>query len=170
MKLKEKMMDSMMNKMSSEEMKEMMNGMMEGFFSGMSEEEKKEMMREMMPKMMQQMMGGSSPMTGMMGMMGKMMGRTEGSEDEGFKPWEMCEKMMASISKNTEVAAFATSEVRELFSEWAGQIEEEMLDFINQNKPLELDMIAEKFSLSKNSVIYFIGLLAQKGKIRLKVE
>ena len=77
---------------------------------------------------------------------------------------------MTSISQSSEVAAFATPEVRELFSEWAGQIEDEILDFINQNKPLDTDRIAEKFNLSKNSVIYFLGRLAQKDKIKLKVE
>lgn len=164
MGFKEKIMEGMMNKMSSEEKKEMMDKMMEKFFSGMTDEEKKEMMKEMMPKMTKQMMGGGS----MMEMMGMMMGKDE--DKENFNPMEMCQKMMSSIGKSSEMATFATPEVRGLFEEWVQQIDEEILNFIKEKNTTDPEQIAAHLKISKNSVIYFLSRLAQKGKISLKVD
>jgi hypothetical protein len=190
MSLKEKMMNGMMDKMSAEERKEMMDGMMETFFSKMSVEEKQVMMNEMMgkffsgisegekngmmqnmmPKMMEQMMGGNnSPMGGgMMNMMSMMMGRKTEDGKEGEKPWDMCGKMMSSITKTADLAVSATPEVKQLFEDWIQQIDEEILDFVKKEESIDIDKTAEKFKLSKESVVYFLTRLAQKGKINFK--
>jgi len=127
------------------------------------------MMKEMMPKMMGSMMGGGG---GMMNMMGMMMGggtkagaQTDGG---GEMPWDMCKKMMSSMSKTSELATFATPEVRGLFEEWAAQIEEEIFSYIQANPQAELGKIAAQFKLSPASVTYFLTRLANKGKIDLK--
>jgi hypothetical protein len=181
---KKEMMDNMMNKfmdtMTPEEKQNMMNGMMDKFFSGMSSEEKQGMMSSMMPKMMGNMMGGGngggSPMMGMMkNMMGGMMGsRKEGDKADsgsmGFNPMEMCQKMMGNMGKSSELAAYATPEVRALFEDWAEQIENEILAFIKTNNNTDPDKIAEHFKLSKDSINFFITKLSQKGKINIKAE
>ncbi len=115
----------------------------------MSSEEMKEMMNTMMEKMM----------GGMKDAMGK-----------EFKPWKMCEKMMSSMTQSNENATFATSEIHELFQEWAGQIEEEILVYLKENSAANIDTIAKKFKISKKSVIYFLSDLALKERISLKVE
>jgi len=178
---KQKMMDSMMDnffsKMSAEEKAKMMETMMEKFMAGLSPEEKQAMMGTMMPKMMGGLLGGQdSPMGGMMGkggpmreMMSKMMGRG-GEEGEGEGPWNMCQKMMASIGKSSELATFATPEVRGLFEEWAAQIEAEILQFVKESTTVEADQVAARFKLSKDSANYFLTRLSQQGKISLKAE
>jgi len=182
---KQKMMDSMMgnffSKMSAEEKAKMMETMMEKFMAGLSPEEKQAMMGTMMPKMMAGMMGGQdSPRGGMMGgmmgkggsmreMMSKMTGRG-GEEEEGEGPWNMCRKMMASIGKSSELATFATPEVRGLFEEWAVQIEAEILQFVKESATVEADQVAARFKLSKDSANYFLTRLSQQGKISLKAE
>jgi hypothetical protein len=149
----------------------MMDELMEKFFKGMSEEEKN--------NMMQGMMEGEG--AGMMGMMKNMMSRmmsgktkTKSSEKgEGFmnfNPMEMCIKMMSKMEKSSDLAAYATPEVRALFEEWAEQIENEILDFIRANNNPAPDKIAEHFKLSKNSVNFFLTKLSQKGKINIKAE
>lgn len=164
MDLKEKMMESMMGKMSSKEKMEMMEKMMEKFFESMAEDEKKQMMRTMMPKMMEQMTGGK----GMMGMMGMMMGKQDDEEGgTGFNPMDMCQKMMSSVNQSREVAAFATPEIRDLFFEWAQQVEEEIFQAVQKNPSISIEQIAEKVHLSSQSVIYFLGKLAQENKISL---
>jgi hypothetical protein len=186
MGFKDKMMDGMMgkffNNMTKEEKNDMMQGMMNKFFENMSADEKKEMMNKMMPKMAGGMMGGKNfgimdiMMKNMMGgMMGNKPKDTEkdsstGSNPSGFNPMDMCMKMMAGMEKSNDLAAYATPEVRALFEEWAEQIESEILGFIKANDNPDLDKIAEKFKLSKNSVNFFITKLAQKGKINLKTE
>jgi hypothetical protein len=191
MNFKDKMMDNMMGKMSPEERKDMMDKMMETFFANMTPEEKQDMMNNMMPKMMEQMMGGSStapgenpmmkmmgsmmggsgPMmggSGMMGMMEKMMGN--GDKKDDFNPMDMCKEMMSNVKKSNDLATFATPEVRQLFEEWVQQVDEEVLALVKSEKAISPEKIAEKLKISKESVLYFLTRLAQKGKISLNIS
>ena len=179
----ESMMDDFVSKISPEEKAKMMEAMMEKFMAALSPEEKQAMMSNMMPKMMSGMMGGKdSPPGGMMGMMmgkggsmkammEKIMGSCGGeNEEKGEGPWDMCRKMMSSIGKTSDLATFATPEVRGLFEEWAAQIEEEIFQFVQESKTTDADQIAARFKLSKNSANYFLTRLSQKGRISLKAE
>jgi hypothetical protein len=183
---KKAMMDQMMDKffsdMKPEDKQKMMEEMMDKFMDSMTVEEKQSMMQNMMPKMMGSMMGGGSgsPMMNMMSMMmgGKgpmnmmksMHGQDSSSEGQMEMPWDMCKKMMSSMSKTSELATFATPEVRQLFEEWAAQIEEEILSYVKESKINEIDKIAEHFKLSKESITYFLTRLANKGKINLNAQ
>lgn len=163
MGLKEKMMDGMMGNMSSEEKQEMMNQMMEKFFSSMSAEDRQKMMDGMMEKMMG-MMGGGKTSGGMMEMMKNMMG--EGGSE---MPWDMCRKMMSSFQETANTAKFANQEVRDLFEDWARQIEEEILQFVKGDGSANPDKVAEHFKLSKESALFFLNRLAGKGKIKFSL-
>lgn len=184
-KERQEMMDSLMDhffsKMPVEEKTKMMEAMMEKFMSGLKAEDKQAMLGTMMPKMMAGLMScQESPMAGMMGrmmghggpmrdMMSKMMaGGGEGEEGKG--PWDMCRKMMATIGRTSDLATFATPEVRGLFEEWAAQIEEEIFHFIQESMTTDAEQIAARFKLSKNSANYFLSRLSQQGKISLKAE
>ena len=169
MTIKEKFMNEMMGNqfknMTSEEKKQMMDTMMEKFFSSMSEEEKKEMMTGMMGKMM-----GNNPMMGMMSMMmGKKGNNPEKGDTKSKMPWDMCSEMMTGMKETANTAKFATAELRGLFDEWCQQIEKELLDFIKEKKSIKIDEIAEKFSLSEESVKYLLSRLANKNLIDYKV-
>lgn len=166
MNIKEKMMETMMGSMSPEERKEMMDKMMETFFGSMSPSEKQEMMKSMMPKMMEMMMGSGRSMMGMMKQGGDPGKGTEG----GFNPIEMCRQMMSSMRQSSEIATFATPEIRNLFEEWVRQIEEEIEQHIIQNGSSEPELIASYFRISKESALYFLSRLAQKGKISINVQ
>jgi len=173
MNLKEKMMETMMGSMSPEERKEMMDKMMESFFTSMSPEEKQDMMKSMMPKMMEMMMGSGGSM---MSMIGSMMGMTKrgGSPDKeaegGFNPMDMCKQMMSSMRQSSDIATFATPEIRNLFEEWVRQIEEEIEQYIEKNASCEPEILASHFKISRESVLYFLSRLAQKGKISINVQ
>jgi hypothetical protein len=173
MSLMDKMGGMMMGKMDPAEKKAMMDKMMEQFFSNMTPEDK----QGMMPKMMAGMMGGKGGgmMSGMMNMMGMMRGDKkadgkENNESTDEMPWDMCKKMMTNMSKTSELATFATPEVRGLFEEWATQIEEEIYQFIQTQKTDDLEILAKHFKLSNSSITYFLTRLANKGKINLKAE
>jgi hypothetical protein len=73
--------------------------------------------------------------------------------------------MMGAMAEGAQTARFATPEVRGLFDEWAAQIEEEMLQFAKETGEVDVERAAEHFKLSKESTIYFLTRLAQKGKI-----
>ena len=158
MGIKERMMDGMMDKMSAEEKQKAMEAMMEKFMEGLSAEDRSRMMEGMMAKMM----GEGGPM----GMMRMMMGGGKGRESGGEMPWDMCRKMMGAMTEGAQTARFATPEVRGLFDEWASQIEEEMLQFTKESGEVDVDKVSERFKLSKDSTLYFLTRLAQKGKIK----
>ena len=141
-----------------------MNEMMEKFFSTISDDEKKDMMSGMMGKMM-----GNNPMMGMMSMMMDRKGKNpeKGSENNKM-PWDMCCEMMTGMKETANTAKFATSELRGLFDEWCQQIEKELLDFIKEKKSIKIDEIAEKFSLSEESIKYLLSRLANKNLIDYK--
>jgi hypothetical protein len=169
MSIKEKFMNEMMENqfknMTSEEKKQMMEAMMDKFFSSMSEDEKKAMMSGMMGKMM-----GNNPMMSMMSMMTGRKGKEPEKSSEGGKlPWEMCCDMMTGIRETANTAKFATSELRGLFDEWCQQIEKEMSDFIKEKGTIKVDVMAEKFGLSEESIKYLLSRLANKNLIDYKV-
>jgi transcriptional regulator CtsR len=168
MTIKEKFMNEMMENqfknMTSEEKKQMMENMMEKFFSSMSDDEKKDMMSGMMGKMM-----GNNPMMGMMSMMmGRKGQESEKGDDKGKMPWDMCCEMMTGMKETANTAKFATSELRGLFDEWCQQIEKELLDFIKEKGSIKIAEIAEKFSLSEESIKYLLSRLANKNFIDYK--
>ena len=138
---------------------------MEKFFSSMSDDEKKDMMSGMMGKMM-----GNNPMMGMMSMMmGRKSKSSEKGEEKGKMPWDMCCEMMTGMKETADTAKFATSELRGLFDEWLQQIEKELLDFIKEKGSINVSEIAEKFSLSEESIKYLLSKLAGKNLIDYKV-
>lgn len=169
MSIKEKFMNEMMGNqfrnMTSEERKQMMETMMEKFFSSMTDDEKKEMMSGMMGKMM-----GNNPMMGMMSMMmGGKDRESEKGDDKSKMPWDMCCEMMTGMKETANSTKFATPELRGLFDEWCQQIEKEILDFINETGSIKIPDMAEKFSLSEESIKYLLGRLANKNLINYKI-
>jgi len=164
-KMMEAMMDKFFSETSPEDKQKMMEAMMDRFFGGSSAADKSKMMQDMMGRMM----GGGMPM---MAMMGRMMGgkREAGSGEGEGMPWDMCRKMISSINTSTELASFATPEVRLLFNDWAEQIEAEMLQFIQEKKTANPDELAAHFKISASSASFFLNRLVQKGKINLKAE
>lgn len=108
-----------------------------------------EMMGKMMPKMMK-------------GMMSRMMGG-----EEGFSPMEMCREMMAGMKQSSELAAYATPEVRALFEDWAREVEEAVLAFVREQGTTDPQAIAEHLKISAESAIFFVGRLAREGKLKI---
>lgn len=128
----------------------------------------------MVPKIKEQMMGSDNKGSagGMMDMMSSMMGSKSDKEgnDSSSAPMDMCKKMMSTISQSSDIATFATPEVRQLFEEWVQQVDEEILSLVKKNNLISPEQVAENLKISKNSAIYFLSRLAQKGKISININ
>ena len=72
---------------------------------------------------------------------------------------------MGSIAEATNLASFATPEVRVLFEEWAKLVEDEILAFIKDNVKATPADIANKMRLSEQSALYFLSKMLREGKI-----
>jgi hypothetical protein len=79
-------------------------------------------------------------------------------------PMAMCRAMMTSVAKSAEMAAYATPEVRGLFEEWARSVEEEVEVALREGGPLDLDQIAARLKVSRESALYFVSRLVGAGK------
>ena len=80
-------------------------------------------------------------------------------ENDG-KPW----------TRAARSTVFATPEIRTLFEEWARQMDEELLGLLDEGEPSDLDQLAARLKISKESLIFFLARLARKGEIGLRPE
>jgi hypothetical protein len=177
------MMDQFFSSMSTEEKQKMMDVMMEKFMGNLTDEERRSMMSSMMPKMMGRMLGkDSNPMMGMMSsmmggrkstmmdMMKTMMSGNKEGEGTAEMPWDICKKIMGNIGKSSELASYATPELHQLFEEWLSQIYEEVVETVQKEGKADPEVLSEKFKLTKESIHFILGKLAQEGKISIKAE
>jgi hypothetical protein len=182
--LKQWMMDGMLGAMSSEERQKMMGTMMDKFMASMTPDEKQGLMHSMMGAstsaaggqgpagkmrgMMAGMMGGRGRMGRMMSMMMGRKGTSDGHADEtGDAPWDMCRRMMDAVGRANDLASYATPELRQIFEEWLGQIEGEILQAVNESGQADVGSLAQRFKLSAESVQFVLFRLARQGKIDL---
>lgn len=120
-----------------------------------------------------------------MGMMGKMMGRSnsKGPSGDGSSMdhmmkhgmgegrgsmMQMCQNMTQSVAKSADMASFATEEIRGLFQDWLGQVETEVLTFIEgHGGQIDIGAIASQLSISEKSSRFIVGSLFQRGALDL---
>lgn len=128
---------------------------------------------EMMKKMMGQMgQGGESPMAMMQKMMAQM-SQSKGAA-EGAPPMQsmmgMCAGMLATMQQTTALATFATPELRQLFSEWLVNLENEALKTLRDSDGTDVAGLAQALRISEEGAIYLIAHMAKAGKISLSVQ
>jgi hypothetical protein len=93
-----------------------------------------------------------------------------GMETMGGKPGGprgMFESMMGHASKPDDLAEYATPELRTLFEDWLLQLEEEIVSFASDRDAVTPDDVAEEFKVSRDSAVFLLKKLAQKGKINI---
>ncbi len=92
----------------------------------------------------------------------------KGMMGQGFSPMEMCRGMVESITKTSEMAAYATPELRALFNDWLEQLDAELLDFLKDREATTPEEVAGRFKLSRESAVFLMARLAREGKVNLK--
>src|SRR5512136_1637709 len=73
-------------------------------------------------------------------------------EQKGEVPWDMCRRMMEAVGQASDLASYATPELRQIFEEWLGQIEGEILQAVAEGGQSEVAALAERFKLTPESV------------------
>lgn len=82
----------------------------------------------------------------------------------------MSKEVMAAISHTYELATYSTPELRNLFNDWLEEIERLVIDFVVHQKKADPDEIADRFNLTRDSVIFIISKLAREGKITMQAS
>ncbi len=88
-------------------------------------------------------------------------------EQKGEVPWDMCRRMMDAVGQASDLASYATPELRQIFEEWLGQIEGEILQAVTESGQSDVGSLAQRFKLSNESVQFILFRLARQGKIDL---
>lgn len=97
-----------------------------------------------------------------MDMMKKMMG---GAGQPMEMCMNMCKKVTESIERTSEMAAYATPELRGLFETWLEEVEQEAMNFIAEKGSVSSQGLAEKLGISSESAIFIMARLAKSGKV-----
>ena len=97
----------------------------------------------------------------MMGMMRKMM-----EDTSDFNPAEMCQNVLKTVTKVSEMSFYATPEIRLMFEEWLASIEDEIFEFVQSEKEININSISEHFKISKEAAKFFLNHLAASGKVK----
>lgn len=133
-----------------------------------------EMGMGMAKKMMGQMgKGGPGPMAMMQKMMAQM---GQGQEGGAQMPpmmqmcMGMCSEMLTAIKRTTDMAAFATPELHQLFAEWLETLEDEGLRHLKEGGETDAAGLAKALNISEESAVYLIAHMTRSGKVHSKVR
>lgn len=130
-----------------------------------------EMGMGMAKKMMAQMgKGGPNPMAMMQKMMGQMAEGGEAPPPMMQMCMGMCAEMLTAIKRTSEMAAFATPELHQMFAEWLETLEGEALRHLREKGATDLTGLAGALGIGEESAAHLAARLAKDGKITLRIE
>ena len=87
-----------------------------------------------------------------------------------MNPIEMSKEVLSSISHSYELATYSTPELRGLFNDWLGEIENEVLEFLKKKDKVDSNEVSRHLRLKQESVIFILSKLAREGKIRMEAS
>ncbi len=87
-----------------------------------------------------------------------------------MNPIEMSKEVLSAISHSYELATYSTPELRGLFNDWLGEIEQEVLEFLENRNEVDPNEVSEHFRLEHESVIFILSKLAREGKINMQAS
>jgi hypothetical protein len=128
-----------------------------------------EMGMEMAKKMMGQMgKDGPNPIAMMQKMMAQM-----GEGKEGAAPMPpmmqmcmgMCGEMLKAIKRTTDMAAFATPELYQLFTQWLETLEGQALEHLKDSGKADIEALAKVLNISEESTAFLIAGMIGSGKV-----
>ena len=114
--------------------------------------------------------GGSGPMEMGMGMAKKMMKQMGGGESGPNSMMRMCKDMLGAVKETTDMAAFATPELRSLFVDWLETVEGEAMRHLQQAGETDVADLAKALNISEESAAYLIAHMTTTGKVRSQVR
>lgn len=110
---------------------------------------------------------GKMMMEAMGAMMRRGMKNKMGNEEN---PMQRCMDMMSQMNKRSEENSYTTDELMDLFKDWCGHVEDEIVTFINSSGEIDEDAIADKFHLSTESVSHLLKNMRKTGKIKFEKD
>ena len=82
----------------------------------------------------------------------------------------MCSEMLTAIKRTTEMAAIATPELHQLFTQWLKTLEDEALRHLEEDGESDAVGLAKALNISEESAAYLIAQMIRSGKVYSKVQ
>ena len=77
----------------------------------------------------------------------------------------MCTQMTRSIAQTSELAAYATPELRGLFETWLAEVEQEAMKILTGNGSVTAPELATQLGISPESAVFIIARLARSDRV-----
>lgn len=87
-----------------------------------------------------------------------------------MNPLEMSKEVVSIVSRSYEMATYSTPELREIFNDWMGEIEREVLEYLQGKEKVDHNDVADHFRLKPESAIFILSKLAREGKIKMEAS
>lgn len=87
-----------------------------------------------------------------------------------MNPLDMSKEVVSIVSHSYEMATYSTPELRGIFNDWMGEIENEVLEYLKDRKKMDHNEVADHFRLKPESAIFILSKLAREGKIKMEAS
>jgi hypothetical protein len=77
----------------------------------------------------------------------------------------MCQKLVDRVAQSKQLMAVADPELLVLFEDWLDELEQEVIAFFSQSRPLNPEELAHNFGLSRRGATFLISKLRRDGKL-----
>lgn len=85
--------------------------------------------------------------------------------DEGIDPTEMCQSLVARMTRSRQLSAVAHPEVLALFESWLEELEGEVIAQVKRTGSADPAEVAEGLSISRSGADFLIAKLSREDKL-----
>ncbi|MDP3481470.1 MAG: hypothetical protein Q8R88_17015 [Desulfoprunum sp.] len=82
---------------------------------------------------------------------------------EGVDPTQMCQSLVAKVAQSKQLMAITDPELLVLFEDWLEELEEEVVQYVDRNGPVDADRLARDLGLSQRGARFLLSKLQREG-------
>ena len=77
----------------------------------------------------------------------------------------MCQKLVDRVAQSEQLMAVADPDLLVLFEDWLDELEQEVIGFFAEPRPVNPETLAHNFGLSLRGATFLISKLQREGKL-----
>ena len=77
----------------------------------------------------------------------------------------MCQKLVDRVAQSKQLMAVADPDLLVLFEDWLDELEQEVIDFFAQHRPVNPETLSHNLGLSLRGATFLISKLQREGKL-----
>jgi len=84
---------------------------------------------------------------------------------EGVDPTQMCQSLVDKVAQSKQLMAITDPELLVLFEDWLEELEEEVVQYVDRNGPVDANRLARDLGLSQRGARFLLSKLQREEKI-----